>query len=74
MADMQKNLVQISLYRIHLPEFEMLVNKVFRFNTEDYNLSNDDHVKLIEYCDSIDIQTLLWAVDEKFQIQNGSVR
>ena len=65
MADAAKESgADIIKYQIHLPEFEMLSGKIKFWGgsldqiLEDYNLSNDDHVKLIEYCDSIDIQYL----------------
>lgn len=51
-------------YQMHLPEKEMLKNKIKFWGgsldeiLENYNLSVDDHRSLIKYCDKIGIQYL----------------
>lgn len=65
MADAAKDLgVDIIKYQMHIPSSEMLPDKITFWGgsldsiLENYNLSIDDHKKLIDYCKEINIQYL----------------
>ena len=65
MADAAKSLgVDIIKYQMHIPSSEMLPNKIKFWGgsldqiLEDYNLTVEDHKKLISHCEKIGIQYL----------------
>lgn len=65
MAEAAKEVgVDVIKYQMHLPSEEMLPGKIKFWGgsldeiLENYNLSTDDHQKLIEHCDKIGIQYL----------------